>query len=167
MGHRGQSGRGTGMGGEGKGGEQGKGGGKLPQPEVQAVPCILPGIQPLPAHHAHHQHQPICNIEPDMGDLIPAQPPQPPRQPPSPAYTAPPRATQPPRHGSHGRSRGRWRPPQRRGGPARNRRGWCRSHGRSRHGEQWGPRIPLRPGTIASGTGTRSPTPWGAKPSSW
>ena len=34
------------------------------------------------AHNAHQHHQPIYNMEPDMGDLIPPKHHQPPRQPP-------------------------------------------------------------------------------------
>ena len=33
-------------------------------------------------HYAHHRHQPIYNINPNTGDLIPTKPPQPLRQPP-------------------------------------------------------------------------------------
>ena len=56
--------------------------------------------------------------------------------------------------------------------PARNRRGWPpprwrTSQGQTRHGGQWGPRAPPRPGTNGCGTRTRSPTPWGARPSPW
>ena len=40
-----------------------------------------PGIQHMPAHHAHHHHQSLYNIDPNMGDLIPPQPPRPPYQP--------------------------------------------------------------------------------------
>ena len=40
-----------------------------------------PSIQQMPAHHAHHHHPlPIYNIDPDVGGLIPAQPPEVPRQ---------------------------------------------------------------------------------------
>ena len=67
---------------EGNSRGQGKGGGAHPQPEVQAVRCIPPGIQHMLAHHAHYHHKPIYDIDPDMGDLIPPKPPQPPRQPP-------------------------------------------------------------------------------------
>ena len=69
--------------GEGKGGGQEKGGGELPQPDVQMVRCIPPGIQQMLAHHTHHHQQPIYNIDPDVGDLIPPLPPQRPRQSPS------------------------------------------------------------------------------------
>ena len=46
--------------------------------------CILPGIQQMPAHHAHHHrhhHTHLYNINPDAGDLAPPQPPKPPDQP--------------------------------------------------------------------------------------
>ena len=68
MGHRGQAGRDTGTGGGGKTGGQGKEGRKPLQPEIQAVRCIPPGIQQMPAHHPHHHHQRIYNIDPDMRD---------------------------------------------------------------------------------------------------
>ena len=47
------------------------------------IRCIPHGIQQMPARHAHHHHQPIYNIDHDMGDLIPPTHPQPPRQPPT------------------------------------------------------------------------------------
>ena len=34
----------------------GAGGGAPPQPDVQPVRCIPPGIQKMPAHHTHHHH---------------------------------------------------------------------------------------------------------------
>ena len=71
-----------GRGGEGNSGGKGKGGGVSPQPEVWAVQSIPPGIQQMPAHHAHQHHQPIYNIDPNMGDLIPPRTHQTPRQPP-------------------------------------------------------------------------------------
>ena len=80
MGPRGQVGRGTGAGGKGQGPGQGKGVRMPPQPDVQAVWCIPPGIQQMPAHHTHHRHQPIYNIDPNTGDLIPSQLPPPPYQ---------------------------------------------------------------------------------------
>ena len=58
-----------------------EGGRGAPQPDVQAVWCIPPGIHQMPAHHADNHHQSICNIDPDMGDLIPPQPPRPHYQP--------------------------------------------------------------------------------------
>ena len=74
--------------GEGKGRGQGKRGGEPPQPDVQAVHCVPPGIQQMPEHHAHHHHHPIYNIDPNMGDLIPPRAFQPPRQaPPPPALS--------------------------------------------------------------------------------
>ena len=82
MGYRGQPRLGTVTGGEGKGKGQGKGGGEAPQLDVQAVRCYPPGIHQMPAHHASHHHQPIYNMDPDMGALILRLPPQPPRQPP-------------------------------------------------------------------------------------
>ena len=56
--------------------------------------CIPPGIQQMLAHRAHNHQQPIHNITPDMGDLIPPKPPQPPASRP-PVYTATPRTTPP------------------------------------------------------------------------
>ena len=130
------------------------------------VRCIPPGIQQMPALRAGHHHQPIYNIDPDMGDLIPPDPPGPPASRP-PTYTATLRTTPAPRRRSRGRSRHGWPPPRQRGGPAGNGRGWRRSHERRRRGGRWGPRVPLRTGTIGSGTEARSPTPLGAKPSPW
>ena len=167
VGPRGQAGRGTGMRGEGQGKGQGKGGAAPRQPDVQAVRCIPPGIQQMPAHHAHHHHQPIYKINPDMGDLIP--PPTPPDPPPAPppARTAEPRTTPPPRHGSHGRNQRGWPPHQRRGGPARHQRSRRRGHKQSRHRGRWGPSVLLRPGATGPRTGMRSLTPLGAKASPW
>ena len=70
MGNRQDEARGR-AGGGGKSGGQGKGGGAPLQPDVQAVRCIPPGIQQILAHHAHHNHQLIYTIDPNMGDLIP------------------------------------------------------------------------------------------------
>ena len=82
VGHHGQGRQGPGAGGEGKGKGRGRGGAEAPQPEVQALRCIPPGIQQMPAHHAHHhQPLPIYNIHPDLGALIPPKPSKVPRQP--------------------------------------------------------------------------------------
>ena len=61
-------------------GEREAGGGAPPQPDVQPVRCIPPGIQQMPAHHIHHQAH-LYNIDPDAGELIPPQPPRPQHQP--------------------------------------------------------------------------------------
>ena len=67
-----------------RGGEgRGTGGGAPPQPDVQPVRCIPPGIQQMPAHHTqrhHHHHTHLYNIDPDAGDLIPPPPPRPQHQ---------------------------------------------------------------------------------------
>ena len=42
--------------------------------------CIPPSIQQMLVHHTHHHHQFLYNINPNMGDLNPPQPPLPPRQ---------------------------------------------------------------------------------------
>ena len=90
MGPRGQAGQSTGSGREGQGTVQGKGGWAPPQPDVQAVRCIPPGIKQMPAHHAHHYQQPIYNIDPDMGVLIPPPTPRLPHRPaPCPHGSAP------------------------------------------------------------------------------
>ena len=78
---RGQAGRGAGTGGGRKGGGQGKAGREPPQPEVQAVRAIPPGMVQMPAHH---HCQSLYTIDSNMGDLIPPQPPLPPRQLPPP-----------------------------------------------------------------------------------
>ena len=66
MGNRVQGGQGQGTGGVGKGKGRGKGDGEAPQAEVQAVWWIPPGIQQMPAHHAHHHEPlPMYNIDPD------------------------------------------------------------------------------------------------------
>ena len=53
---------------------QGKGDGAAAQPEVQAVRCIPPGIEQMPAHHHHHHHPlPIYNIDSSFGALVPTQ----------------------------------------------------------------------------------------------
>ena len=79
-GPKGQEGRGTGAQGGGRGEGRGAEGGAPPQPEVQPVRCIPPGIQQMPAHHTyhhhHHHHHHLYNIDPDAGELIPPQPPR-------------------------------------------------------------------------------------------
>ena len=80
---RGQTGRGMGARGGGWGKGRGPGGGAPPQPDVQPVRCIPPGIQQMPAHHTHHHHHHhanLYNIDPDAGELIPPQPPRPQHQ---------------------------------------------------------------------------------------
>ena len=78
------------VGGEGQGAGRGTGGGAPPQPIIEAVRHISPGIQHMPAHHTHHHHQSLYNIDVDMGDLIPHQPPRPPyKQAPHPHSGAP------------------------------------------------------------------------------
>ena len=145
-------------GGGGQGAEQGKGGGAPSQPDVQAVPCIPPGIQQMPAHHAYHHQQLIYNIDPGMGDLIPPETSQPPYQPaPHPHSQAP--------HGSAPAAQEPWAVPARMAaapaaqGLTRHRHSRRRSRVRSRHGGHSGP------GAIGPGTGTRFPTLCGARPS--
>ena len=53
-GPQGQAGRGMGDRGGGRVEGRGVGGGATPQPDVQPVRCIPPGIQQMPAHHTHH-----------------------------------------------------------------------------------------------------------------
>ena len=88
----GQAGRGTGAAGGGQGGGRGTGSGRPPQPGVQPVRCIPPGIQQMPAqhtHHHHHQHAQLYNIDPNAGDLIPTQPSRPQHQLAAPAAPEP------------------------------------------------------------------------------
>ena len=84
IGPRGQAGRGVGARGDGQGVGRGTGSGAPPQPDVQPVRCIPPGIQQMPAHpihYHHHHHAHLYNIDPDAGDLVLPQPPRPPYQP--------------------------------------------------------------------------------------
>ena len=78
-GPKGQAGRGMGAQGGGRGEGRGAVGGAPPQPDVQPVRCIPPGIQQMPAHHTHHHHHHhhhhLYNIDPDAGELVPPQPP--------------------------------------------------------------------------------------------
>ena len=132
-GPKGQTGRGMGarVGGRAEG--RGAGGGVPPQPDVQPVRCIPPGIRQMPAHHTHHHHHHrhhLYNIDPGAAELIPCQPPRPQHQPPLPV----PRA-EPARMASAGRGRGAASAPQaqgQRGGPARGAEGarpWDRDWG--------------------------------------
>ena len=79
----------------GGGRNEGRGawGGAPPQPDVQPVECIPPGIKQMPAHHTHHHHHHhahLYNIDPDAGELIPPKPPRPQHQPAPPAPRAEP-----------------------------------------------------------------------------
>ena len=79
-GPKGQAGRGMGALGGGRGEGRGAEGGAPPQPDVQPVRCIPPGIQQMPAHHTHHHHHHhhhhLYNIDPDASELVPPQPPR-------------------------------------------------------------------------------------------
>ena len=91
VGPRGQTGWGATGGGRSEG--RGTGGGAPPQPSVQPVRCIPPGIRQMPVHHTHHHHHlhaHLYNMDPDAGDRIPPQPPQPQHQPAPPAPRAEP-----------------------------------------------------------------------------
>ena len=123
------------MGAQGGGQAEGRGAGSgaPPQPDVQPVRCIPPGIKQMPAHHTHHHHHHhhhLYNIDPDAGELVPPQPPRPQQQPASPA----PRA-EPGRMASAGGGRGAASAPQaqgQRGEPARGAEGarpWDRDWG--------------------------------------
>ena len=59
-GAKGQAGRGMGAQGGGRGEGRGAEGGAPPQPDVQPVRCIPPGIQPMPAHHTPPS-RPACS----------------------------------------------------------------------------------------------------------
>ena len=120
-GPKGQAGRGMGAQGGGRGEGRGAEGGAPPQPDVQPVRCIRPGIQQMPAHHTHHHqhrhHHHLYNIDPDAGELVPPQPPRHQHQQAPPA----PRA-EPARMASAEGVRGAASAPQaqgQRGGPAR------------------------------------------------
>ena len=146
-GPKGQAGRGMGAQGGGRGEERGAEGGAPLQPDVQPVRCIPPGIQQMPAHHTHHHHHHhhhhLYNIDPDAGELVPPQLPRHQHQQAPPA----PRA-EPARMASAEGGRGAASAPQaqgQRGGPA---------HGRRRAGH-------------GTGTGARSRTRWGGRPSPW
>ena len=133
-GPKGQAGRG--MGAHGGGRDEGRGAesGAPPQPDVQPVRCIPPGIQQMPAHHTHHHHHHhhhhLYNIHLDAGELVPPRPPRPRHQPAPPA----PRA-EPARMASAEGGRGAASAPQaqgQRGGPARGAEGdrpWDRDWG--------------------------------------
>ena len=82
----------------GQSGGKGTGSWAPPQPDVQPVRCIPPGVQKMPGHHGHHhhhQHAHLYNIDPDAGDLIPPRPPRPQYQLASPATPLP--RAEPPR----------------------------------------------------------------------
>ena len=161
MGPREQAGRGTATGGKGQGTGQGKGGRAPRQPDIQVVWCIPPGIQRLPVHHAHHQHQPIYNINPDMGDLIPPQLPQPPNQLAARPHGNAPARPHPRGTGAAGRTSADGRRPSG-AGIRRARRSRRRSRGRSLQVGQKGARKDW-----ALDWDAISDPPSGARPSSW
>ena len=73
-GPEGQAGRGMGARGGGRAEGRGAESGAPPQPDVQPVRCIPPGIQQMPAHHTHHHHHhhhDLYKIDPDAGELVP------------------------------------------------------------------------------------------------
>ena len=93
VGHQGQSGQGSAAAGGGRSEGRGTGGGAPPQPDVQPVRYIPPGIQQMPAHDTHHRYHHrahLHNIDPDAGDLVPAKPPRPQHKPAPPALRAEP-----------------------------------------------------------------------------
>ena len=89
-GPRRQAGRGMGARGGGRVEWREAGGGAPPQPDVQPVRCIPPGIKRMPAHHTHSHHHHLYNIDPDAGELIPPEPPRPQHKPAPPAPRAEP-----------------------------------------------------------------------------
>ena len=144
---QGQAGRGMGARGGGRNRGRGPGGEAPPQPDVQPVRCIPPGIQQMPAHHTHthhHHHAHLYIIAPDAGKLIPPQPPRP-QHPPAPRA---PRA-EPARMASAGGGTGRGA-----GAAGTGAAGGAGARGKGGPG----------PGT---GTGARSRTLWGMRPSPW
>ena len=119
-GPQGQAGRGMGAGGGGQVKGRGAGGGAPPQPDVQPVRCIPPGIQQMPVHHTHHHHH-LYNIDPNAGALISPEPPRPQHQTAPPALRA-----EPARIASAGGGRGAALSPQaqgQQGEPARGAEG--------------------------------------------
>ena len=81
--------RGMGARGGGRVEGRGAGGGAPPQPDVQPVRCISPGIQQMPAHHTHHHHPHhahLYHIDPDAGELTPPHPQLPQHQPAPPPH---------------------------------------------------------------------------------
>ena len=132
-GPEGQAGWNIGAQGGGRVKRRGARGGAPPQPDVQPVRCIPPGMEQMLAHHTHHHHHHhhhLYNIDPDAGELIPPEPPQPQHQPAPPA----PRA-EPARMASAGGGRGAAPAPQAQGRqrePAREAEGarpWDRDWG--------------------------------------
>ena len=116
VGPRGQAGWGAGARGDGLGVGRGTRSRAPRQLDVQPVRCIPPGIQQMPAHHAHHHnhhHAHLYNIDLDAGDLVPPPPPNPPTSGPPIPTAAPPGAPLP-RHESRGRSWRGWPLPWRR-----------------------------------------------------
>ena len=98
VGSQGQAARGSGATGGGQGVGRGTRSGAPPQPDVQPVRCIPPGIQQMAAHHAHHHrdhHAHLYNIDLDAGDLVPPPPPRPPHQPPPNPHSGAPRGPAP------------------------------------------------------------------------
>ena len=70
--------------GNGQGVGRGTGSRAPPQPDVQPVRCIPPGIKQMPAYHTHHHlhhHAHLYNIDRDTADLVPTHPPRPLYQP--------------------------------------------------------------------------------------
>ena len=131
LGPRGQTERGTGARRGGRSEGRGTGGGAPPQPDVQPVLCIPPGIEQMPAHHTrhhhhHHHHAHLYNIDPHAGDLIPPQPSRPQHQPAPPAMRAEP---------------ARMAAASAAGGGARRRRPRHRGRRGSRRGGQRGPAL--------------------------
>ena len=159
VGPRGQAGRRVGARGDGQGVRRGMGSGAPPHPDVQSVQCILPGIQQIPEHHAHRHHHHYAhfyNINPDAGDLGPTKTPR------TPLPAGPPTHGGAPRGPAPAERVPRAEPARMAAAPgARRRCHRCRSRRRSKRGRQRGP------GAIRPGTGTRSRTPWGARPSPW
>ena len=156
MGPQGQAGRGTGAEGKGRAQDRGSGAGRVRSRTSRWCGASPPVSNRCRCTTPTTSTSPSTTSTPTWGTCSPPNPPGPPTHRPQ-NCTATPRTVPPPRHesregtGADGRCLGG-------AGVRRNRR---RSRGRSRHGGHRGP------GAIGPGTRTRSPTPWGARPSPW
>ena len=98
VGPQGQAGWCVGAGRDKQGVGRGTRSGAPPQPDVQPVLCIPPGIQQMPAHDAHqqyHHNAHLYNMDPDAEELVPPQFPRPPYQPAPHPHSGAPRGSAP------------------------------------------------------------------------
>ena len=137
---------------EGEAKDRGRGAGSPRSRTSRRCGASPPGIQQMPARHAHHYHQPIYNIDPEMGDLIPPQPPRPPINRPRILHGDAPHDNAP--------AAGMAAAPAARGSSQEPAPMAQQSKAEQAQGSN-GP--PPRPEKIGSGTGARSPTPSGGR----